>query len=282
MSLISEGVGARFPEARFTAVGGFVFLRLFGPSILTPENAGFSKQAIPRNSNVRKILLQATRVMQNLANNVLFGSKETHMIVLNDFLTANIYKVTNFLRAMATIPPPNPNELVGGVRVDQSGYVRLHKYLTDNLERMSRDLTSRKILKATSPESQQSLLGRKKTIDRLSNLLAQLGRPSEMPNMELSYTRTVSNAKSNHFYSEFMRRNGHRDLSAISSQNVFYTAGTSKGGHPVFYFVCSAMGPDEADFELLVYYMLRVSRGTTHLFYSNLFLGNGTSFQQSL
>lgn len=252
-------MGERFPEAKFTAVGGFVFLRLFGPAILTPENAGFSKQIVPKNSNVRKILLQATRVMQNLANNVLFGSKETHMIVLNDFLTYNIYKVTSFLRAMATVPPKNPKEVVGGVRMDQSNYIRLHRYLSDNLERMSRDLTSRKGLKAINMDTQQSLLGRKKTLDRLSTLLAQLGRPSEIPNVELTYTRAVTKEKGNHFYREFMRRNGHRDLSGISSQNVFYMSGTSKGGHPVFYYICSAMGPEEMDFELLVYYMLRVS-----------------------
>ncbi|KAL7332161.1 hypothetical protein PS15p_204242 [Mucor circinelloides] len=257
LSLISEAVSARFPEAKSTAVGGFVFLRLFGPAILTPENAGFAKHALPKSPNARKILLQATRVMQNLANNVLFGSKETHMIVLNDFLTSNIYKVTHFLRSISTLPPESTNNIQGTVRVDQSGYVRLHKYLSDNLERMSRDLTGRRVLRGSGSDT-QSLLGWKKTLDRLSNLLAQLGRPSDIPNSELTYARNYAVANSNHYYSEFMRRNGYRDLSVIGAQNIFYLGGTSRGGRPVFYIICRTIDADEMDFELLVYYMLRV------------------------
>jgi hypothetical protein len=245
-------------------VGGFVFLRLFGPAILSPENAGFAKHALPKCPNARKILLQATRIMQNLANNVLFGSKETHMIVLNDFLTSNIYKVTNFLRQISTLPLDDTISYHGAVRVDQSGYVRLHKYLSDNLERMSRDLTGRKVTKSSASDT-QSLLGWKKTLDRLSTLLAQLGRPSDIPNSELSYARNYAVANSNHHYSEFMRRNGYRDLSGISAQNVFYLGGISKGGRPVFYVLCRHLDSDEMDFELLVYYMLRVSM--IHYFY---------------
>lgn len=263
MSLISEAVSSRFPEAKSTAVGGFVFLRLFGPAILTPENAGFAKHALPKSPNARKILLQATRIMQNLANNVLFGAKETHMIVLNDFLTTNIYRVTNFLRQISTLPAEEASNLNGGsVGMDQCGYVRLHKYLSDNLERMSRDLTGRKNAKNFVPDT-QSLLGLKKTLDRLSTLLAQLGRPSDIPNSELGFVRNYAIANSNHYYSEFMRRNGYRDLSAISGQNVFYLGGTSKGGRPVFYIICSCIDSDEMDFELLVYYMLRVSLMTS-------------------
>lgn len=257
--MIGEAVAERFPDAKFTAIGGFVFLRLLGPAILTPENAGFAKQTIPRNTNVRKILLQATRVMQNISNNVLFGAKETHMAILNDFLTNNISKVTNFLRGISVLPPVNPNEQVGGIRVDQTGYVKLHKYLSDNLERMSRNLTSRRVTKGDSFET-QSVLGQKRTLDRLSNLLAQIGRPSEVPSSALTYARNYTIASSNHYYNDFMHRNAHRDLSTISSQNIFYMGAVSKGGRPVFYYVPRAMDPDETDHELLVYYMLRVSQ----------------------
>lgn len=41
------------------------------------------------------------KVIQNLANNVLFGAKEPYMFALNDFLTQNIYKVTTFLREIS-------------------------------------------------------------------------------------------------------------------------------------------------------------------------------------
>lgn len=180
------------------------------------------------------------------------------MIALNDFLTSNIYKVTSFLRAISTVPDDHVKELTGSVRMDQTGYVRLHKYLSDNLERMSRELTGRKISRGPASET-QSLLVWKKTLDRLSTLLAQLGSPTDIPSSELGFSRNYSVANSNHYYSEFMRRNGHRDLTAISAKNIFYLGGKSKGGRPVFYMIGRTIDAEEMDFELLVYYMLRVS-----------------------
>ncbi|KAI7858100.1 hypothetical protein BDC45DRAFT_434174 [Circinella umbellata] len=255
LSLIGDAVCKRFSEAKNTAVGGFVFLRLFGPAIVTPDSAGFSKQATPRNKNVRKLQLQATRVMQNLANNVLFGAKETHMIVLNDFLTDNIYKVTSFLREISTQPKTSRPKEIGAFRMEQKGYVRLHRYLYENLERMSRELASRKV-KNTSDT--QSMLEWKKTVDRLSTLIAQLGRPSETASNEVSLSRNYALTNSNHYYSEFIRRNCHRDLSKISSNNIVYQSGTSRGGRPVFYVALRHLDLETTDYELLIYYMLRV------------------------
>lgn len=180
------------------------------------------------------------------------------MIVLNDFLTSNIYRVTNFLRAISTLPPDNNNDPDGGVRMEQAGYVKLHKYLSGNLERMSRDLIGRKVMRGVTYDT-HSLMSRKKILDQLSTLLAQLGRPSDAPDSELVYARNYALTNNNHYYSEFMRRNGHRDLSEISTHNFFYLGGTSKGGRPVFYLVCRNLDADRDDFEILVYYMFRVS-----------------------
>jgi len=44
----------------------------------------------------RRRLLLITKIIQNLANNVLFG-KEQFMMVLNSFLEDNILSVTHFL-----------------------------------------------------------------------------------------------------------------------------------------------------------------------------------------
>jgi neurofibromin 1 len=261
LAIIREAVSAQFPESKYIAVGGFVFLRLFGPAILTPENANFSKVAIPRNPNVRRLLLQATRVMQNLANNVLFGAKETHMIALNDFLTNNIYKVTNFLRAISTLPTEENVMTSASVRLDQTSYVKLHKYLSDNLERMSRRLTSRRKLHNGGGLAEiQALLGWKKTLDRLSTLLGQLGQPSDLPASELVQTGTSAPISGGmNFYMEFIRRNQNRDLTFVKNLNCFYLGGKSKGGRPVFYIICRLLDTEGLDHELLVFYMMRVS-----------------------
>lgn len=89
----------RFPEAKFTAVGAFIFLRFFCPAIVAPDVEGLISAAPSK--ELRRGLLLIAKVVQNLANNVLFGAKEPYMFPLNDFLTQNIYRVTTFLREIS-------------------------------------------------------------------------------------------------------------------------------------------------------------------------------------
>jgi hypothetical protein len=260
LALIVQAVNKRFPDASKTAVGGFVFLRLFNPAILTPENSGFSKSALPKSKAVRRLLLQATRMMQNLANNMMFGAKETHLISLNDFITSNLYRVASFLREISTVPNTDGKTAIEeprSTRMDNVAFTSLHRYMSDNLDKISRDLSVRR---ARSSTDTQKLLEWKRTMDKLSNLLAQLGAPSEDTQSEVHQARNYALVNGNNYYSEFMRRNKHRDISYVSSLNVFYQGGVSKGGRPVFYYVARNIVDDNFDFEILIYYMLRVSK----------------------
>ncbi|KAG2213997.1 hypothetical protein INT47_001268 [Mucor saturninus] len=259
LALIVDAVEKRFPDALKTSVGGFVFLRLFNPAILTPENSGFSKQALPKSKTVRKLLLQATRMMQNLANNMMFGAKETHLISLNDFITGNLYRVASFLREICVVPnferETESKHDNRNPRMDNAGFMNLHRYMSDNLDKISRDLCVRR---ARSSTDTQKLLEWKRIMDKFSNLLAQLGAPCEIAQNELYTSRNYALVNSNNYYSEFMRRNKNRDVSSISSLNVFYQGGISRGGFPVFYFIPRNISDESFDFELLIYYMLRV------------------------
>lgn len=99
-----------WPEAKFAAVGAFIFLRsvrvtyhearsddhsrFISPAIVAPEIVDVE---VPKDDGViRRGLMVVAKIIQNLANNIFFG-KEAHMIVLNDFLSDNIVNVTRFL-----------------------------------------------------------------------------------------------------------------------------------------------------------------------------------------
>jgi neurofibromin 1 len=99
---ISSAVMVRFPEAKYTAVGAFVFLRFFCPAIVAPDAEGLVHTTPSK--DMRRGLLLIAKIVQNLANNVLFGAKEPWMFPLNDFLTQNIYRVTTFLREISVRP----------------------------------------------------------------------------------------------------------------------------------------------------------------------------------
>lgn len=93
----------RFPDAKFTAVGAFIFLRFFCPAIVAPDAEGLISS--PPSKEMRRGLLLIAKVIQNLANNVLFGTKESYMSPLNNFLSQNIYHVTTFLREISVRGP---------------------------------------------------------------------------------------------------------------------------------------------------------------------------------
>ena len=67
--------------------------RFISPAIVTPETVDV---AIPPDPTIRRGLMVIAKIIQNLANNILFG-KEAHMVILNDFLKDNIVTVNKFL-----------------------------------------------------------------------------------------------------------------------------------------------------------------------------------------
>jgi hypothetical protein len=84
-----------WPEAKFAALGAFIFLRFISPAIVSPDIVDVELPKENRET-VRKGLKVIAKIIQHLANNVFFG-KEAHMTSLNKFLEENIVNVTRFL-----------------------------------------------------------------------------------------------------------------------------------------------------------------------------------------
>lgn len=237
-------------------MGNFIFLRFFCPAIASPESENLVKPTAAQSKDIRRGALIITKVIQNLANNVLFGPKESYMIVLNDFLTNNIYRVTTFLRDISVNAPSSETTEPGPiVRMDDADYAKLHRYLYDNQERMSKDLPARKLKNQADNDSMQTT---KRAYDKLSTLLAQLGNPAD-GTRHFTPINTFNLGTVNQLYSEFMRRNGARNVEAIASKGIFFEGGPSKNGRPVYYYIARKVEAERLDFELLIYYILQVS-----------------------
>ncbi|KAI8972992.1 hypothetical protein BDB01DRAFT_839035 [Pilobolus umbonatus] len=256
---ILTSVRERYPEAKYTAVGAFIFLRFFCPAIVSPEAEGLVKPSAVINRDMKRGYLIVTKVIQNLANNVLFGAKEAYMIMLNDFLTSNIYKVTSFLRDISEVTSsaeaPETESLQEITPLEENDYACIHRVLFDNMERLYRELATRKVRQLPDAESSSAW---KRQFDRFSNLMAQLGRPPEVTKQEHISLRSYTFAAANQFYAEFMRRNSHRSVESLVSKNIFYEGGVSKNNRPVFYYIARNVLADNVDFELLVYLILQI------------------------
>ena len=104
---IKRCVAERFPENVNTTIGGFIFLRFFCPAVSSPEAYGivegmhgftrtYQPLTEPPSASARRLLILITKVLQNLSNDVEFGSKEPYMTKMNDFIHSNRQKLSDF------------------------------------------------------------------------------------------------------------------------------------------------------------------------------------------
>jgi len=93
-SHIKKCVSERFPGNVNTTIGGFIFLRFFCPAVSSPEAYGIVEE--PPSASSRRLLILITKVLQNLSNDVEFGSKEPYMTKMNDFIQSNRNKLIAF------------------------------------------------------------------------------------------------------------------------------------------------------------------------------------------
>jgi hypothetical protein len=110
-SHISSQVGARFgreDRVRALGIGAYVFLRMLCPTFLAPEKT-VTLPRVPEAHHTRTLIL-VSKVIQNLANQVLFGKKEVFMAPLNAVVKSQQERVNTFLLEMAQVPPVAPAE----------------------------------------------------------------------------------------------------------------------------------------------------------------------------
>jgi len=103
---IANQVKTRFPDNVYTTIGGFIFLRLFCPAVSSPEAYGIVEE--PPSADARRLLILITKVLQNLSNDVEFGSKEPYMTKMNDFIHSNRQKLIVFYEKLLKSPTKAP------------------------------------------------------------------------------------------------------------------------------------------------------------------------------
>jgi neurofibromin 1 len=253
-SIISEAVLPRFPDAKYTAVGAFVFLRFFCPAIVAPDVEGLVSSAPSK--EMRRGLLLIAKVIQNLANNVLFGAKEPYMFPLNHFLTQNIYRVTTFLREISV--PPTQLETRGSTEVfDFGSCVALHRYLYDHWDHVRQTLISRERREHVRSPG-EAPRGRSPVLEPIRNLIAHLGPPP----LAVTWNRPQISSNSPPLYSRFqnfMLRHAFKSTDSFLTARAVYDGGESKDGLSVICIILRYVETDNIDYETLIYCYLKIA-----------------------
>ena len=90
---LQTAVLKKFPNSKYSAIGGFFFLRFVCPAVLAPESCdvAFSEE---RMSALRRPLVLVAKVLQQIANDQKFN--EPHMEPLNELISKWTVKVHQF------------------------------------------------------------------------------------------------------------------------------------------------------------------------------------------
>ncbi|KAG9100039.1 Ras GTPase activating protein ira2, partial [Ceratobasidium sp. 370] len=268
---VTDTVNEVWPESSFPAVGSFMFLRFICPTIVSPEGVDIE---LPRENNarIRRGLMLITKIIQNLANNVLFG-KEPYLIPLNNLLEQNIVPLARFLNDVIHYTPPPDEEVVEewlGTTYDEVDQTVLHRYFSGHVDKIGKDL-----LTTGKPNSHvNDTVAGKRQWDQLVNVLVELGQPVEVPMLSRSTSEDHS------VYKTFMRSQAHRTPDAsiremfieapgarsASSMSNEHRAPLGTEESNVYIFRISQLNVETVEFQLLLYRVFSLLSSNTALF----------------
>ncbi|XP_066908785.1 neurofibromin [Halyomorpha halys] len=219
---------------------------------------GIVNKTVPQ--SVKRGLMLMSKILQNIANHVEF-SKEQHMIPFNDFLRQHFEIARRFFIQIASDCETEDQGSHSMSFISDANVLALHRLLWNHQERIGDYLSSSRDHKAVG----------RRPFDKMATLLAYLGPPEHKPVdshlLFSSYPRWGSIEMSGNNFEEIMvKHNMHEkeEFKSIKSLNIFYQAGTSKAGYPVFYYIARRYKIGETNGDLLIYHVILTLKPFCH------------------
>ncbi|KAG8232721.1 hypothetical protein J437_LFUL013314, partial [Ladona fulva] len=240
----------QIPQSNIGAVGTVIFLRFINPAIVSPLEMGIvNKQPPPQ---VKRGLMLMSKILQNIANHVEF-SKEQHMLPFNDFLRSNFETGRRFFIQIASDSETVEQTSHSMSFISDANVLALHRLLWSHQERIGDYLSSSRDHKAVG----------RRPFDKMATLLAYLGPPEHKPVDSQWSSMDMTSTK----FEEIMsKHNMHEkeEFKSIKTLNIFYQAGTSKAGYPVFYYIARRYKIGETNGDLLIYHVILTLKPFCH------------------
>ncbi|KDQ64130.1 hypothetical protein JAAARDRAFT_118551 [Jaapia argillacea MUCL 33604] len=244
---IAKAVHEVWPEAKFAALGAFIFLRFISPAIVAPDIVDVE---VPKDDGgvIRRGLMVIAKIIQNLANNIFFG-KEAHMEILNDFLRDNIVNVTRYLSEVnkysTSGADEDANEWLGN-RYDDTDTIVLHRFFEKHADKVGKELLS---LSKPATEGDPAVDG-KQAWDALCAALVDLGQPLEVPRL------SPLTSSEHRDYHDLMSRYNHRSTDSV--RDLFVETDIPKVSIPaIFVLRASKVDVEALDVELLMFHVFK-------------------------
>ncbi|KAF4012121.1 hypothetical protein G4228_003606 [Cervus hanglu yarkandensis] len=185
------------------------------------------------------------QILQSIANHVLF-TKEEHMRPFNDFVKSNFDAARRFFLDIASDCPTSDAVNHSLSFISDGNVLALHRLLWNNQEKIGQYLSSNRDHKAVG----------RRPFDKMATLLAYLGPPEHKPVADTHWSSlNLTSSK----FEEFMTRHQvheKEEFKALKTLSIFYQAGTSKAGNPIFYYVARRFKTGQINGDLLIYHVL--------------------------
>ncbi|TFK24729.1 hypothetical protein FA15DRAFT_406917 [Coprinopsis marcescibilis] len=225
---IGKVVSELWPDARFSALGAFIFLRFISPAIVTPELIDVE---LPREADemaLRKGLMHVAKIVQSLANNIFVG-KEIVTNQLNKFIQANGPRILEFLENLQEPRPPAPDhETWTGVTPDETDIIVLHRFFDKHADKIGKELLS-----LSKPSSE-----------------VDLGTPLEVPRPSQYYS------SEHHEFLDLMAEMSGRSVNRV--KELFMETEDVPGDTAYFVLKLSKIDVEDLDIRLLMYHIFKI------------------------
>ena len=232
----------QFPQNNIGSVGTVIFLRFINPAIVSPCETGIlERQPSPQ---VKRGLMLMSKILQNIANHVEF-SKEQHMLPFNNFLRQNFESARRFFIQIASDCESIEQTSHSISFISDANVNALHRLLWNHQEKIGEYLTSSRDHKAVG----------RRPFDKMATLLAYLGPPEHKPIDSQWSSMDMTSTK---FENIMAKHNMHEkdEFKSIKTLNIFYQAGTSRAGNPVFYYIARRYKIGETNGDQLIYHVI--------------------------
>jgi hypothetical protein len=127
VSIFQRSVEEFFPRSKYIVSTGYWFLRVVVPYITSPD--GFGLYHRPIDQSGRRNLILVGKVLQNLANDALFGAKEAYMVGMNPFMGSALPQLQRYVSDLGHISSVPQNNSVVDDRSTIEDQMRLHRIL---------------------------------------------------------------------------------------------------------------------------------------------------------
>ena len=212
--------------------------RFISPVVVSPSEIDIE---IPQTNPVvlRQGLMIIAKIIQTLANNILFG-REAHMSILNPFLQAKIMEVFKFLSELSvrvefefliswlpnsTIQRYSPSTSDEekdshewkSITYDDTDTIVLHRFFSKHADKVGKELLS---FMKPSAEGDPSAINGKRAWDALCSALVDLGQPIEVPRL------SAMSSSEHREYLDLVARYDRADVTAV--RDIFVETSVGK------------------------------------------------------